>query len=376
MTRVMHVLAPAPVGGLERVVQSLAVAQRRDDGFDDVRVLALAREGDGDVDAFAAPLRAEGVAVDVVTTPARAYRAERAAIAAHCARHRTDVLHTHGAHADVVGARAGAARGTATVSTMHGLAGGGWKNRGYEWLQRRACRGNEAVVAVARPLAKRLVDEGQPAERLHVVRNAWLPSAPPLPRAEARRILGIRDSAFVVGWVGRISHEKGLDVLLDAFPMLACYSCHLAVIGDGADRAALERRTAERGVGNKHVVSWHGRLPGAGRLLPAFDVLALSSRTEGTPMVLLEAMAAHVPIIATRVGGIPDVVGDEEALLVPSEDPHALARAIGAVQLDPFSARQRATDAHARLQRDADAGRWVARYRHVYEAARRLVPRA
>jgi glycosyltransferase involved in cell wall biosynthesis len=369
MTRVMHVVAPSAVGGLERMVQTLAAAQRAHDGFEDVRVLALLRQGEPGAEGFAAPLREQGVAVHMISAPARAYATERAAIEAHCATHRPHVIHSHGAHADVVSTGSGRAIGAASVTTMHGLAGGGLLNRGYEWLQRRSCRRKDAVVAVARPLAKRLVDDGIPAERMHVVRNAWRPTAPPLSRQDARRALGLAESRFTVGWVGRVSHEKGLDVLLDAFPSLAAYCCHLAVIGEGRERPRLERRVAEMGLGPKHSVSWHGEVPDASRLLPAFDVLVISSRTEGTPMVLLEAMAAHVPVIATRVGGIPDVIGEDEALLVASEDPRAIAQAICTVQRDTFSARQRATDAHARVQRESDLGRWVDRYRYVYDAA-------
>lgn len=372
MTRVMHVLAPAPVGGLERVVQALAAAQRADASFEDVSVLALAAPGDAGTATFTAPLRAQDVPVDVLETPPRSYRAERRAIAERCAARKVDVVHTHGAHADVVGAGAGRGSGSASVTTMHGLAGGDLRNRAYEWLQRRSCRAHDAVVAVARPLAKRLADDGVPPERLHVVRNAWRPSAPPLSREEARRALGVRQHGFVVGWVGRVSHEKGLDVLLDAIPALACFACHVAIVGDGGERGPLERRTERTGLGAKHSISWHGVVPDAARVLPAFDVLVLSSRTEGTPMVLLEAMAAHVPIVATRVGGVPDLIGEEEALLIPPEDPRALAQAIGAVQRDPFGARQRATDAHARLQRDADVSRWVERYKYVYDAAQRM----
>lgn len=371
MTRVMHVLAPSSTGGLERMVQTLAAAQRADGRFEDVRVLALMRHGDAGAERFAAPLRRQHVPVHLVSTPARAYATERAAIAAHCAAHRPDIVHSHGAHADVVSGGAGRSADAAAVTTMHGFAGGGPLNRGYEWLQRRSCRAKDAVVAVARPLATRLIAGGIPPERLHVVRNAWRPTEPPLTRPEARRALGLADSRFVVGWVGRVSHEKGLDVLLDAFPALASYCCHLAIVGDGRERPALERRVRDVGLGAKHAVSWHGEVPDAARLLPAFDVLVISSRTEGTPMVLLEAMAAHVPVIATRVGGIPDVIGEEEALLVPAEDPRAIAQAIGHVQRDTFAAKQRATDAHARLQRESDLTRWVDRYDHVYRLARR-----
>lgn len=370
MTRVMHVVAPSSLGGLERVVQTLAAAQKADGEFEEVHVLALVRQGENAGEGFAAPLRAQGVQVHLVATPARAYRTERAAIRAHCVTHRPDILHSHGAHADVMSTGAGRLVGAAAVTTMHGLAGGGLRNRAYEWLQRRSCRRADAVVAVARPLARRLVDDGIPAERMHVVRNAWQPSTPPLGRGAARRELGLPDSRFIIGWVGRVSHEKGLDVLIDAFPALASYCCHLAVLGDGRERPALEERVRALGLGPKHSVSWHGAIPDAARLLPAFDALVISSRTEGTPMVLLEAMAARVPVIATRVGGIPDVIAEDEALLVPSEHPRALAQAICTVQRDTFGAHQRAIDAQARVQREGDLPRWVGRYAHVYRVAR------
>ena len=375
MTRVMHVLAPAPVGGLERVVQALASAQRDDASCEQVTLLALLAADDDGAEEFLMPLRARGVDVHLVVTPPRSYRQERAALAAHVRRHRPMIVHTHGAHADVIAAGIGHECGAATVTTMHGLVGGDWRNRGYEWLQRRACRGRDAVVAVARPLATRLIAGGIAPERMHVVRNAWRSATQPLSREEARRRLGLDASAFVLGWVGRLTPEKGLDVLLRACPALATFACHVAVLGEGSSQRELQRLAGHVGLGSKHSISWHGRVSDAARLLTAFDVLVISSRTEGTPMVLLEAMAAHVPVIATRVGGISDIVGEDEALLVPSEDPAALAQAIGAVRADPAAAHQRATDAHARLQREGDTARWVARYRYVYEAARAVSAR-
>src|SRR5207244_355223 len=89
-------------------------------------------------------------------------------------------------------------------------------------------------------------------------------------------------------------------------------------------------------------VRWHGAIPFAGSLFAAFDAVVLSSRTEGTPIVLLEAMAAGVPVIAARVGGIPDVVTDEEATLVPAENPARLAAALDALRTDPVAASHRA----------------------------------
>src|SRR5690606_17786654 len=111
--------------------------------------------------------------------------------------------------------------------------------------------------------------------------------------------------------------------------------------------------------------------PDAGQLFPAFDAFVLSSRTEGTPIALFEAMAARVPIVATRVGGVPDVVTAAEAILVPSEDPRELAKAIRAVVADTGSARSRAAAAEDRLRTAYDVEPWVDRYVSIYENVQR-----
>jgi glycosyltransferase involved in cell wall biosynthesis len=103
-------------------------------------------------------------------------------------------------------------------------------------------------------------------------------------------------------------------------------------------------------------------------LIPAFDVIALSSRTEGTPMVVLEAMAARVPIVAPRVGGIPDMLSATEALLVDPEDPVALASAIRTTLTDPLASAERATRAHERMVADFDLHRWLVSYENLYRS--------
>jgi glycosyltransferase involved in cell wall biosynthesis len=143
------------------------------------------------------------------------------------------------------------------------------------------------------------------------------------------------------------------------------------VIGDGPDVEQLRERSASLGFGAR--VRWHGAVPGAGGLMAAFDAFVLSSRTEGTPMVLLEAMAAGVPVVATTVGGVPDVVSGGEALLVPPEAPASLAAALRTLLLDPAGARERAAAARARLQA-FDAGLWLDRYDAVYRQVARGVP--
>ena len=145
----------------------------------------------------------------------------------------------------------------------------------------------------------------------------------------------------IVGWVGRLSPEKGPGALLRAVTLIGRPQVRVSYLGDGSSRVALEEQKREmvaHGSVDYDRVRFHGNVANAGRLLKAFDVLVLSSRTEGTPMILFEAMGAEVPVVTTRVGGVPEVVTEQEAILVPSEDAGALARGIREVLDSPSDA--------------------------------------
>ncbi|HLQ23741.1 MAG TPA: glycosyltransferase, partial [Gemmatimonadales bacterium] len=141
---------------------------------------------------------------------------------------------------------------------------------------------------------------------------------------------------------------------------------HAAVIGTGRERGRIEAQATRLGLTGR--IHWCGAVPDAGHLFPAFDCFVLSSRTEGTPMVLFEAMAAATPIVTTRVGGVPDVVSEADAVLVPPGDASALAGAVATVLDDPQAARVRAERARARLDAEHGVARWVAGYDSVYRA--------
>ena len=358
---VLHVVAPAEFGGLEMVVQALSLGARGSSVA--ARVAAVVPPGQLD-HPFFAPFRNSGVEVVTIETPSRGYLAERRAVARLCGRLRPDVVHTHGYRADVVDAPVARGLGIPVVSTVHGFTGGDRKNRFYEWLQRRALRQFDAVVAVSHRLAAELERGGVPCGRLRYVQNAWQASEPPLDRMAACRALGVGDDLFRVGWVGRLSKEKGPDLLVEALRHLGDLQVMVSFLGDGPLRHALETRAAALRVAEH--IRWHGAVRGAGRLFRAFGAFVLSSRTEGTPIALFEAMAAGVPIVAAAVGGVPDVVSTKEALLVPPEDSGALATALREVFQNPAAARTRARMAQERLERDFGLAAWLGRYEAVY----------
>jgi glycosyltransferase involved in cell wall biosynthesis len=362
---VAHVLAPAMFGGLERVVASLAAGQAA--AGRSVTVMPILPPG-GEDHPFLAELD-PAVNVSVVRVPDRAYRAERRAVARMCGELGIRILHTHGARVDVVDSGAARAAGIPSVTTVHGFCGGGLKNRFYEWLQRRSFRSMDAVVAVSRKLATDLVASGVDGRVIHTIPNGFDGAVAPVSREEARRRLGLGEGEVCIGWVGRLSPEKGPDILLDALGSLRDLPWRLSVLGQGRLRSPLEEQARRLGI--DHRITWHGGVAGAPTLYRAFDLFVLSSRTEGTPMVLLEAMAAGVPVVATAVGGVPDVVDSRHALVVPPEQPRALAEAIRSALVDREAALIRAAAAAARLEAEYGRDAWVAGYDRVYEAVLR-----
>ncbi len=372
---VLHVVAPAAIGGLERVVRTLAVGHARR-GHRITVVAVIPGEPSSPQAAgghpFVAELEGSGVNVIPVYVSPRAYWRERQAVAEACEQCDPDIVHTHGYRPNVVDAGVALARGLPIVTTVHGYTGGQWRNRVYEGIQRHVARRFDAVVAVSQSLAERLVASGVRGSRLHVVPNAYEAADVFLPRPEARAVFGVPDDAVVAGWVGRLSREKGLDVLIAALPLLQDQRVMVVVCGDGPERSKLESQAKALGVAG--AMRWLGAVPDVKRLFRGFDLFVLSSRTEGTPITLFEAIDAEIPVVATTVGGVPSVVRDAEARLVVPQDPRALADAMRDVRDDAHAARVRAEGARRRLVTTFALDPWLDRYEAVYRAVRRDGP--
>jgi len=274
------------------------------------------------------------------------------------------LVHTHGYRPDVLDAWIARGMDIPTVTTEHGASKMGGRTRFYEWLQTRSFRKFDAVVAVSRAIALELPRHGVDPDRIHMIQNAWTETVSLLERADARSFLGLSEDDFVIGWVGRLIPAKGCDIFLRSIAEITDFPLRCVIIGDGPERRPME--LLAKGSGIEDRVNFLGKVDEAGSLFRAFDLFVLSSRTEGTPIVLFEAGSAGVPVVATRVGGVPDTFTDNEASLVASEDAFSLARAIRNAYYDREAARQRAKNAKIRMVEHFKYDKWLGRYEEVY----------
>jgi glycosyltransferase involved in cell wall biosynthesis len=203
----------------------------------------------------------------------------------------------------------------------------------------------DAHLAVAEAQRRYLVEvEKLPASRVHLIYNGVDASryhpASAEERSAARTLLGLPDAGLVIMAVGSLKPLKAIDVLIRAAaPVLrAGPDCHLVLVGDGPDRDELVALATAEGIRERVVFA--GLRNDVDVVLRAADVLALSSRTEALPTVVLEAMATGLPVVATQVGGVPELVdAGRNALLVPPNDVEALADAIKRLADSPDTRR-------------------------------------
>jgi glycosyltransferase involved in cell wall biosynthesis len=255
----------------------------------------------------------------------------------------------------------------------HGYTSTSWKVRLYQQLDRVTLRRADHVVTLCNPFAEDLKRRGVRAPRLSVISNALAirPDPEPSTIALLRASLGVDASARIILCVGRLSREKGQDDLIAAFQRLLAnqddHSLRLVIVGDGPERRRFERMATV--IGSR--VIFTGQVADPWPLFHAASVFALPSHSEGSPLVVLEAMAARVPIIATNVGGISETLRDHEsALLVPPRDPVALSAGLSAL-LNDRSLRQRLVAAASAHLANFSPQAYARRLLSIYELVMR-----
>ena len=231
----------------------------------------------------------------------------------------------------------GRLRGTPVLMKFHGTDVNDYLNvPSKRWQIIKAVQSSHAVMCASAALGERLVQAGAAPQRIAVIYNG-VDSARffPVRNHENRKPLGLSDDAKLLLFIGNLKPSKGCVDLLDAFVNLAATQpqLHLVFIGDGAARDTLLQRATRRGLAARvHLIGKieHDHLPA---WFAACDLFCLPSHNEGVPNVVLEAMACGVPVLATQVGGIPEVVPDFAGVLVPARDSQALQAALHAALL-------------------------------------------
>ncbi len=259
-----------------------------------------------------------------------------------------------------------------TVEVLRGWTGHTPQVRVYEFLDKLFLKKHDLVVAVAPTQRDIAIRYGVPKEKAW-----WIPNAlqvDDLPEAVSSdqwcRQLGLVVGTSLIGGVGRLSREKGFDLLLKAFAVVRKDFPQpvLVIAGDGIERKRLERLASSLGV--KTAVCFLGEIPNGAQLISGLHLLVLSSLSEGMPNVILEAFAYKTPVVATAVGGVPELVKDgETGWLVPPRNPQALAQAIVDALSHPEEARRRAENAYRHLLQHFTVEKQVDRWEQALHAA-------
>lgn len=353
----------------------------------EVSIVTFARNdgrNDAAANAFIVAAREAGITVDVITERFRFDPSALRQLREIVAWYSPDVIQTHMIKSHFLLKLSGLGKEYPWLAYHHGYTTTDLKMRFYNQLNRWSLPAATLVITVCEAFAKQLERVGVRTERIRVRHNSVVPPRK-ISADEACKLrdgLGFADDERVILAVGRLSQEKGHEDLLHAFSKFrqldVGLSCKLLLVGDGPERELL--MTTATALNISQQVVFAGHTSDVAPFYEIADVLALPSHSEGSPNVLLEAMAAGLPIVATSVGGVPEIATTEEnALLVPARDAAAFAAALHRVLTKSDLAAMLAENAIARAQEfspESHARSLIEIYQEVLSTTSGSEPRA
>jgi glycosyltransferase involved in cell wall biosynthesis len=364
--KVVHLMASPFLGGPER--QALGLARHLPAA---TRTTFLSFAEGGRARPLLEEAKCQGFeAIELRENAPHFFRAANE-VAEHLRRVGADLLLCSGYKPDLIGWLAARRVGIPAVAIAHGWTAATFKVRLNEALDRWVLRRMACTVCVSEAMAVKVRRAGVPVERVDVICNAIDPEPFERPDPAYRgKLLSLfaQPPAFLVGAAGRLSPEKGFDLFIEAAARVARQKPDVGFVlfGAGPLREALTRRIAERGLEHRFILG--GFCSEVHRFLPHFDVVVLSSHSEGLPVVVLEALAAGVPVVATAVGGTPEVIDEGvQGYLVAPGDPNALAdRILRLLQADSLR-HEMGGQGRLRVRERFSFAEMAARYQRLFD---------
>jgi glycosyltransferase involved in cell wall biosynthesis len=288
-----------------------------------------------------------------------------------CRRENVNIWHAHDYKSNALGLLVRRFHPLKLVTTVHGWVKHTARTPLYYWIDRQCLPRYDRVICVSDDLYDACRQLSIPPQRLKLVHNAI--DTDEFARTQdvttAKRNLGIAPERFMIGAVGRLSPEKGFDRLIRVVAALVRRGVDLTllIVGEGEQRAELDRLIEELGVG-EHVRLW-GYAGDVRPLFEAMDLFVLSSRREGLPNVVLEAMAMEVPLIATSIAGIPQLVQHQQnGLLVEPDNHDELFAAVQRMISEPDLRRRLAAEARVLVATQYSFARRMQKIRDIYDS--------
>jgi glycosyltransferase involved in cell wall biosynthesis len=277
------------------------------------------------------------------------------------------MIHTHGYKTNLLGFFISKLFKIPIVTTVHGLHSG--KFRPFVWLSLKLLRHFDRIIAVSDQIRKELKTFKVPSIKMITIRNV-----PPVkikgnsanPNS-FREEIGIPPNAKLIGFVGRLEPVKGCSQFIKTIPQVTKSnpdSCFV-VVGDGSERKLLESLARELSIENR--VYFCGFRDDPMNVFQSLDLYVLPSFNEGVPLAMLEAMSNEVPVVATSVGGIPEVIKDKvNGLLVPSQNVDALAESILEALNNSNETAKRVIEAKKTILNEFNVQKWIEKIQNIY----------
>jgi glycosyltransferase involved in cell wall biosynthesis len=286
-------------------------------------------------------------------------------------KHKFDLIHTHGYRADVLGIFLSRLMDMPVISTCHGYISNDLYLALYNTLDRFMLRFAQKIIAVSNDIKNDLIRNGVKEARIRVVQNAvngsYVNDSFARNRQAMRLKFRVGEKEFVIGYVGRLSEEKGVRYLIEAVSLLnnSDTPVKLIILGAGPQRKELEDLVKKVNIENDVIFAgFQGEVE---KWLPAMDLFVLPSLTEGTPMSLLEAMASGLPVVASAVGGVPQVIDSgKNGILVSPGNPDEIRDAVLLLYNDKDLRDRLSKEAQKTIKMRYDVKDWISKIETEY----------